>query len=80
MESNEIIAAGDPCAVFDRWVDKLNQAGIPARQIPIAQYDRERGYNPETHPRGNEVYVLVPSEQLDEALKILTALEASIPD
>jgi hypothetical protein len=79
MESFEIIAAGDPCSVFDRWVDTLKRAGIEATQIGIAEYDRERGYNPITHPRGREVYVLVPVERLEEALRILKASEHSNP-
>jgi len=79
MESFEIIAAGDPCSVFDRWVDTLKRAGIEATQIGIAEYDRERGYNPITHPRGREVYVLVPVERLEEALRILKASEQSNP-
>jgi len=80
MESFEIIAAGEPNTAFDRWVDTLKRAGIQATQIAIAEYDRERGHNPTPHPRGNEVYVLVPVERLEEALKILKASEASSPD
>jgi hypothetical protein len=80
MESFEIIGAGDPCSVFDRWVETLNRAGVAAKQIGIAAYDRERGHNPIPHPRGNEVYVLVPAERLEEALKILKASEGSTPD
>jgi hypothetical protein len=71
MELFEIIAAGPPNTGFDRWVDTLKQAGIQAGQIAIADYDRKRGYNPIPHPRGNEVYVLVPVKQLEDALKIL---------
>ena len=80
MEQFEIIAAGDPCGVFDRWVETLRRAGVEAKQIAIAEYDREHGYNPTPHPRGNEVYVLVPTACLDEALKILKAWERSTPD
>jgi len=80
MESFEIIGAGDPSSVFDRWVETLNRAGIAAKQIAIADYDRKHGHNPTPHPRGNEVYVLVPAERLDEALKILNASEGSTPD
>jgi hypothetical protein len=80
MESFEIIAAGAPCRVFDRWVETLNGAGVEATQIAIADYDREHGYNPIPHPRGNEVYVLVPTERLEEALRILKASEGSSPD
>ena len=80
MESFEIIAAGDPNSAFDQWVEKLTRAGIHAKQVAIAEYDRERGYSPVPHPRGNEVYVLVPVEQLDEALKILKAPEGTAPD
>ena len=71
MESFEIIAAGDPNTGFDRWVETLRRAGIQAKQIAIAEYDRKNGYTPNPHPRGNEVYVLVPTERLEEALKIL---------
>jgi hypothetical protein len=71
MEPFEIIAAGDPNTGFDRWVETLKRAGIQARQVAIADYDRERGHNPVPHPRGNEVYVLVPAEQLEDALRIL---------
>jgi hypothetical protein len=39
--------------------------------MPIADYDRKRGHNPNPHPRGNEVYVLVPAEKLEAALNIL---------
>jgi len=80
MESFEIIAAGQPNTGFDRWVHSLNRAGIQATQISIADYDRERGHNPTPHPRGNEVYVLVPVERVDEALKVLKASEESSPD
>jgi hypothetical protein len=73
MESFEIIAAGPPNTGFDRWVDTLKRAGIQASQIAIADYDRERGYDPRPHPRGNEVYILVPVEQLEDALRILKA-------
>jgi hypothetical protein len=79
MESVEIIAGGQPCGVFDHWVDTLNSARIQATQISIAEYDREREHNPSPHPRGNEVYVLVPAERLEEALKILNASERSSP-
>jgi len=79
MEPFEIIAAGDPNSGFERWVDKLNRAGIQARQIAIADYDRERGYTPDKHPRGSEVYVLVPVEQLEEALRIVKAFEDTTP-
>jgi hypothetical protein len=61
-------------------VETLNRAGVAAKQIAIAKYDRERGHNPIPHPRGNEVYVLVPAERLEEALKILKASEGSTPD
>jgi hypothetical protein len=74
MEPFEIIAAGDPNTGFDRWVETLKRAGIQARQIAIADYDRERGHDPVPHPRGNEVYVLVPAEQLEDALRILNGL------
>jgi len=80
MESFEIIGAGDPCRVFDRWVETLKRAGVEAKQIAIAEYDREHGHNPIPHPRGNEVYVVVPAERLEEALKILKASEESSPD
>ena len=80
MESFEIIGAGDPCRVFDSWVETLKRAGVEAKQIAIAEYDREHGHNPIPHPRGNEVYVLVPAERLEEALKILKASEESSPD
>lgn len=77
MESFEIIGAGDPSDVFDRWVETLKRAGVEAKQIAIVEYDREHGHNPIPHPRGNEVYVLVPSERLEEALKILKASEGN---
>jgi hypothetical protein len=80
MESFGIIGAGDPSREFDRWVETLNRGGVAAKQIAIAEYDREHGYNPIPHPRGNEVYVLVPAERLEEALKILKASEGSSPD
>jgi hypothetical protein len=80
MQAFEIIAGGDPNTRFDRWVETLQRAGIRAAQITIADYDRERGYNPNPHPRGNEVYVLVPIENLEDALKILKASEGSTPD
>lgn len=75
MESFEIIAAGDPNSGFDRWVETLRRAGIQAKQIAIAEYDRKNGYTPTPHPRGKEVYVLVPTERLEEALKILKSSE-----
>jgi hypothetical protein len=80
MKSFEIIATGDPCGVFDRWVETLKRAGIEAKQLAIAEFDREHGYNTIPHPRGNEVYVLVPAERLEEALKILKASGGSSPD
>lgn len=80
MELFEIIADGPPNTAFDRWVDTLKRAGIQATQIAIADYDRERGYNPMPHPRGNEVYILVPVEQLQDALQILKASEGSTRD
>ena len=76
MESLEIIAAGAPSSVFDEWVDVLQKAGIRASQIPIVEYDRERGYSPNPHPRGKEVYVLVPVEELQAAIKLLQNYEA----
>jgi len=80
MESFEIIAAGQPSRVFDGWVEILNRAGVGAKQIAIAEYDRERGHTPHPHPRGNEVYVLVPVDRLKEALAILKASERSSTD
>jgi hypothetical protein len=80
MESFEIIAAGAPCGVFDQWVQKLTRAGIEAKQIAIVDYDRQHGHNPTPHPRGNEVYVLVPVEHLQEAFQILKSSEGSSPD
>src|ERR1700730_2332294 len=77
MESFEIIEAGPPNTGFDRWVETLKRAGVEAKQIAIAEYDRKHAYNPVPHPRGNEVYVLVPAERLEEALKILKASEGS---
>ena len=72
MEPFDIIAAGDPNSGFDRWVETLERDGVAAKQIAIAEYDRERGYNPVPHPRGKEVYVLLLPDLLEEALKILT--------
>jgi hypothetical protein len=72
----EIIAAGEPCGYFDVMVRTLQNAGIGAKQLPIVEYDRQRGHIPKPHPRGNEVYVLVPVERLEEALKILLATVA----
>jgi hypothetical protein len=80
MELFEIIAAGEPCRVFDGWVETLNRAGVGAKQIAIAEYDREHGHTPNPHPRGNEVYVLVPVERLEEALTILKASEGPSPE
>jgi len=80
MELFEIIATGAPCGVFDEWVETLSRAGIEAKQIAIAEYDREHGHTPTPHPRGNEVYVLVPIERLEEALQILRSSEGSSPD
>ena len=71
MEPFEIIAAGDPNSGSDRWVETLERDGVAAKQIAIAEYDREHGYNPIPHPRGKEVHVLVPAERLEEALKTL---------
>jgi hypothetical protein len=74
MEGYEIIAAGDPNTAFDRWVAALERAGIDAKQMRIADYDRESGYDPRPHPRGKEVYVLVPREQLEKALTIIKTI------
>jgi hypothetical protein len=79
MESLEIIGSGAPCGIFDRWVETLRLAG-EAKQIEIAEYDREHGHSLIPHPRGNEVYVLVPAERLEEALKIIKASQDSTPD
>jgi hypothetical protein len=61
-------------------LETLKRDGVEAKQIAIAKYDRQHGYNPIPHPRGNEVYVLVPTERLEEALKVLKASEGSNPD
>jgi len=74
MEGYEIIAAGDPNTAFDRWVAALERAGIDAKQMRIADYDRESGYDPRPHPREKEVYVLVPREQFEEALTIIKTI------
>lgn len=74
MNSFEIIAAGEPCGVFDYWVETLNRTGIQAKVISIADYDREQGYAPAVHPRKNEAYVLVPTDRLEEALNLLKGL------
>jgi hypothetical protein len=71
MEQFEIIAAGERNGQFDAIVDLLQRAGIPAQQMLIAEYDRLTGYDPELHPRGAEVYVLVPVNKLTEALELL---------
>ncbi len=80
MQSFEIIAAGEPNTAFDRWIDVLQRAGIQAKQISIAKYDSEQGYNPKPHPRGNEVHVLVPVEKVEDALRVLKASEGSTPE
>jgi hypothetical protein len=80
VESFEIIAAGAPSRVFDEWVETLKRAGVEAKQIAIVDYDRAHGHNPSPHPRGNEVYVLVPAERLEESLKILKASAAPSPE
>jgi hypothetical protein len=67
----EIFAAGERCAYFDSMVALLQHAGIDAKQIAIADYDRLAGYVPEVHPRGTEVYVLVPNDQTVAAREIL---------
>jgi hypothetical protein len=74
MEAYEIIATGDPSATFDQWVETLRQAGIDAKQMMIADYDRENGYDPHPHPRGTEVYVLVRREKLEDALAIIRSI------
>jgi hypothetical protein len=61
-------------------VETLNRVGVEAKQIAIAEYGREHGHTPIPHPKGNEVYVLVPAERLQEALKIVKASEWSNPD
>jgi hypothetical protein len=61
-------------------VERLRRAGIEAKQIAIAEYDREPGHDPTPHPRGNEVYVLVSVERLEEALRILRSSEGSSHD
>jgi hypothetical protein len=71
MSEYEIIAAGDRCSYFDAMVESLQEAGIQAEQMLIADYDRVTGYDPEVHPRGAEVYVLVPIDRLAEALELL---------
>jgi len=71
MNEYEIIAAGERNGQFDAIVDLLQRAGIQAQQMLIAEYDRLTGYDPEVHPRGAEVYVLVPIDKLAEALELL---------
>jgi hypothetical protein len=71
MEQLEIIAAGGRNSIFDAIVGLLQRAGIPAQQMLIAEYDRLGGYDPEVHPRGAEVYILVPADRLTEALELL---------
>jgi len=78
--SFEVIAAGDLNTAFDRMVNTLQRAGIDAKQVLIAEYDRQHGYRPKLHPRGNEVYVLVPVERLEDALAILKASDQPTPD
>ena len=46
MSSYAIFAGGSHNDFFDAIVDSLQQAGIDARQMLIADYDRENGYNP----------------------------------
>jgi hypothetical protein len=74
MQPDEIIAAGVPCDMFEQWVHSLREAGIEARQVSIAEYDRQTGYSPQPHPRGQEVYVLVPGEKRNDALEIIKRL------
>lgn len=71
MESCEIIATSERNSAFENLVDFLRRTGVRARQIRIADYDREQGHNLNPHPRGDEVYVLVPTNQLERALSIL---------
>ena len=71
MSNYEILGAGDPSAYFDVMVETLQKAGIQAKQMLIADYDRLTGYDPQVHPRGTEVYVLVPADKVDAALEIL---------
>lgn len=78
MQSFEILAAGLPCITFDLWIDTLQQAGIQAKQILVADCDAEDGFSPEPRPRGDEVYILVPVERLEDALKVLKALKTRI--
>jgi hypothetical protein len=66
----EIFAAGHPNDFFVAIVDSLRRAGIEARQVLIADYDREQGHNPIPHPRGQEVYILVPADKVSEALTL----------
>lgn len=76
MKEYEIIAAGDRCNYFDAMVESLQQAGIQAQQMLIADYDRLTGYDPEVHPRGAEVYVLVPIDKAAEALELVKSQSA----
>jgi hypothetical protein len=77
MSDYEIIGAGDPSSYFDTMVEALNRAGIQAKQMSIADYDRLTGYAPKVHPRGQEVYVLVPADEVGAALEILKRLDYS---
>lgn len=77
MSDYEIIGAGDPSSYFDIMVEALHRAGIQAKQMSIADYDRLTGYAPEVHPRGQEVYVLVPADKVGAALEILKLLNHS---
>jgi hypothetical protein len=40
MKNYEIIAAGGRCSYFDAMVESLQEAGIQAQQMLIADYDR----------------------------------------
>jgi hypothetical protein len=77
MSDYEIIGAGDRSDYFDTMVESLHRAGIQAKQMLIADYDRLAGYAPEVHPRGQEVYVLVPADKVGAALEILKSLDHS---
>jgi hypothetical protein len=77
MSDYEIFGAGDPSAYFDTMIETLQKAGIQAKQMLIADYDRLTGHAPEVHPRGQEVYVLVPADKVSDALEILKLLNHS---
>lgn len=66
------------CEAGELRSDVIDDVKVAVRPVIVSQPDvradcRVQGYNPSPHPRGDEVYVLVPADRLEESLAILNS-------